>query len=151
MASSTTPQSTNKPVPSLLLDPSTNCHQRSRWESHPEPSEPPPLVIHRPRFFVPLHRRPERIIYGYGDASGSGGAGYTDVFMWRIPMGQPTSAADSISRWRTQTAALAHSDESLPRWRSQGGYAPDVVELLRRLQTQELVQDEELEELEIVD
>jgi hypothetical protein len=138
MASSTTTTPST-----LVLDPSTDCHQRSRWKMPPppEPSTPPPLVIHRQ--FVPLIIRPGRIIYGYGDASLSGAGGFVpDIFWWRIPMGQPTSAADSISRWRTQAAALAHSDDSLP----------NVVELLRGLQIQESVQDlEELEELEYVD
>jgi hypothetical protein len=121
---------------SLLLDPTTDCHQRSRWEmpQPPEPSAPPPLVIHRPRFsFVPLIRRPERIIYGYGDASQSGAAGHwnngINVVVWRIPMGVHSSPADSLSRGMTQTAAFAHSDGIVPRWRRQGGYAPDALAL----------------------
>jgi hypothetical protein len=116
----------------------------------PEASTPPPLVIHQPRFFTPLIRRPERIIYGYGDASQTGAAGHwssgPNVFLWRIPMGVQSSQADTLSRWRTQAAALAHSEDSLPR--------PNVVELLRRLQTQESVQDvivEEFREMEYVD
>jgi hypothetical protein len=61
-------------------------------------------------------------------------------------MGVQSSQADTLSRWRTQAAALAHSEDSLPR--------PNVVELLRRLQTQESVQDvivEEFREMEYVD
>jgi hypothetical protein len=112
----------------LVLDPSTDCNQRLRWETPPDPSTPPPLVIHRQ--FVPLVIRPERIIYGYGDASLSGAGGFVpDIFWWRIPMGRQPSPADSLSRWLTQTAAFDQSDAE--------------EEILRRLwsQTEALVHD----------
>jgi hypothetical protein len=155
MASSTSSSilgiSSNTPS-TLVLDPSTDCHQRSRWESPQAPYDPPPPLVERVHqtFFPVAVQRPQRVIYGYGDASQRGAGGHwsigTNVFLWRIPMGMPTSPADTLSRWRTQTASLAHSDDSLPR--------PNVLEFLRRVQTQELVQDlanGEMEELEYVD
>jgi hypothetical protein len=129
------------PSSALMLDPCTDCHQRLRWGTPPDPSTPPPLVIHR---FVPLIRRPQRIIYGYGDASISGAGGYwnedSNGFFWRAPMGLHQGPADSLSRWRS----------------GQAGYVPTVEELLRMVQTQALVQDlvnttPEVEELEYVD
>jgi hypothetical protein len=132
----------------LILDPSTDCHQRSRWETPPapDPSTPPPLAIHRPRFVAPLIRRPGRIIYGHGDASQSGGAGRwaTDYngFLWVAPMGGHQSPADSLSRWMTLHEVSGEHN----RWRVGGVEELTDEQSLLRIQTEALVQDVEVEE-----
>jgi hypothetical protein len=150
-------QSANKQA-YILVDPSIDCHQRLRWETPPEPSAPPPLVIHRPRFFVPLIRRPaERIIYGYGDASQSGAAGHwnTDYngFMWVVPMGGRQPPTDSLSRWM-ELSSLHEMAGDHNRWRVGGVVDLTDEQRLLRIQTDALVQDvvvEDLGEIEYVD
>jgi hypothetical protein len=139
-------QSANKQA-YILVDPSIDCHQRLRWETPPEPSAPPPLVSHQ-QWFVPVIRRPERIIYGYGDASDNGAAGLwymnSNVFLWRIPMGLQPSPADSLSRWRTEG-----DEEFLRRIRDA---EVTVGDLVSRLQIAEgLEEAEEMEPMEYVD
>jgi hypothetical protein len=102
-----------------------------------------------------LIRSPERIIYGYGDASDNAAAGLwymnSNVFMWRIPMGGRQSPADSLSRWM-ELSSLAAGDRN--RWRVGGVVDLTDEQRLLRIQTDALVQDvivEDLGEIEYVD